>query len=139
VARRERVARAHLPGRAGRHRLAPEPEQHEPPPTTLRAAVWEPFVGLLARHRALEMLAFVLTYKSPTSSRRPHAAVLIDMGYQRRRPRLRLATVGLAATLLGTFLGGFGTRLLGLGTRLWLFGFLQTFATLGYCCSRGAP
>src|SRR5262249_51967968 len=28
-------------------RLAPEPEEHEPPPTTLRAAVWEPFLGLL--------------------------------------------------------------------------------------------
>src|SRR5205807_1478993 len=38
---------------------APEPERDVPAPTSLRNAVWEPFLGFLARHRALEILAFV--------------------------------------------------------------------------------
>src|SRR5207245_4925779 len=49
------------------------------------------------------------------------------------------ATVGLGATLLGTFLGGFFTTLIGLGHSLWLFGFLQTFANVGYFVLAGMP
>lgn len=42
---------------------APEPEERTPAPTTLREAVWLPFIGFLGRHRAIEILAFVLLYK----------------------------------------------------------------------------
>jgi MFS family permease len=42
---------------------APEPEAQAPAPTSLRAAVWEPFVGFLAQHRAIEILAFVVFFK----------------------------------------------------------------------------
>ena len=34
---------------------APEPEGVAPGPGSLRAAVWEPFLGILSRHRALEI------------------------------------------------------------------------------------
>ena len=43
--------------------FAPEPERPPTPPQSLREAVFEPFVGLLAQHRALEILAFVVLYK----------------------------------------------------------------------------
>src|SRR5262249_20638444 len=42
---------------------APDPEEQPVPPRTLREAVWHPFIGFLSRHRALEILAFVLLYK----------------------------------------------------------------------------
>ena len=42
---------------------APEPSATGAPPRTLREAVWNPFLGFLSRHRALEILAFVLLYK----------------------------------------------------------------------------
>src|SRR5262249_43886015 len=44
----------------------------------------------------------------------------------------------LAASLGGTFLGGVVTTLIGLGHSLWLFGFLQTFASLGYVLLAGS-
>ena len=119
---------------------APEPERPLPAPTTLRAAVWEPFLGLLARHRALEILAFVILYKfSDQLAQALIRPFLGQMGYSAFDRGFALATVGLGATLLGTFLGGFFTTLIGLGHSLWLFGFLQTFANVGYFFLAGMP
>jgi PAT family beta-lactamase induction signal transducer AmpG len=42
------------------------------------------------------------------------------------------ATIGLIATLAGTFLGGAVTTAIGLGHALWLFGALQIISNLGY-------
>ncbi len=112
---------------------APEPEEQPVAPRTLREAVWQPFLGFLARHRALEILAFVLLYKFAdqltTSLTRPF---LIDMGYSAYHRGVALATVGMASTIAGAFVGGWATTLMGLGHSLWAFGILQTFASLGY-------
>jgi PAT family beta-lactamase induction signal transducer AmpG len=120
--------------------LAPEPAEQPARPATLREAVWQPFLALLARHRALEILAFVVLYKLADNLAmaliRPF---LIDMGYSETDRGVALATIGLAASLGGTFLGGVVTTLIGLGHSLWLFGFLQTFASLGYVLLSGSP
>ncbi len=112
---------------------APEPERRETAPKTLRDAVWLPFLGMLSRPRALEILAFVVTYKLAdalsTALVRPF---LIDMGYSADDRGFALATVGLAATLIGTFFGGSITQAMGLGRALWTFGVLQAFANIGY-------
>jgi PAT family beta-lactamase induction signal transducer AmpG len=112
---------------------APEPEEQVPAPRSLREAVWHPFLGFLGRHRALELLAFVLLYKIADqlaqSLTRPF---LIDMGYSADHRGIALATVGMAATIAGAFLGGWLTTLAGLGHSLWIFGFLQIFSNLGY-------
>jgi PAT family beta-lactamase induction signal transducer AmpG len=42
------------------------------------------------------------------------------------------ATIGNAAAIAGTFLGGLLTQSLGLGRALWIFGFLQMVSNLGY-------
>ena len=119
---------------------APEPETALPPPQSLREAVWLPFLGLLARHRALEILAFVILYKLADNLAgaltRPF---LIDMGYDEFDRGVALATVGLAATLLGTFSGGLVTTLVGLGHALWVFGFLQIFSNVGYVLVADSP
>jgi PAT family beta-lactamase induction signal transducer AmpG len=112
---------------------SPEPEVAVPSPPTLRQAVWEPFLGFLTRHRALEILAFVFFYKFADnlaqSLQRPF---LVDMGYDNIDRGLALGTVGLIFTLVGTFVGGAVTSSLGLGHSLWIFGLLQIFSNLGF-------
>jgi PAT family beta-lactamase induction signal transducer AmpG len=112
---------------------APEPEEQTPAPRTLREAVWHPFLGFLARHRALEMLAFVLLYKvSEQLTQALTRPFLIDMGYNADQRGIALATVGMMATIVGAFLGGWVTTLAGLGHSLWVFGVLQIFSNIGY-------
>jgi PAT family beta-lactamase induction signal transducer AmpG len=112
---------------------APEPETPTPAPKTLRDAVWLPFLGFLARHRALEILAFVLLYKfSDQLTQALTRPFLIDMGYNADHRGIALATVGMFATIAGAFVGGWVTTLVGLGHALWAFGFLQVFSNIGY-------
>ena len=112
---------------------APEPEEQQPPPRSLRDAVWLPFLGFLARHRALEILAFVLLYKfADQLAQALTRPFLIDMGYNADHRGIALATVGMVATIVGAFIGGWVTTLVGLGHSLWIFGFLQVFSNLGY-------
>jgi PAT family beta-lactamase induction signal transducer AmpG len=112
---------------------APEPEVAAAAPKTLREAVWHPFLGFLSRHRALEMLTFVVLYKfADNLAQALTRPFLIDMGYSADHRGIALATVGLAATLSGAFVGGWVTTLVGLGHSLWIFGFLQIFSNLGY-------
>jgi PAT family beta-lactamase induction signal transducer AmpG len=112
---------------------APEPEDRVPTPKNLREAIWYPFLGVFQRSRALEILAFVACYKLADNLAgallRPF---LIDMGYSAFDRGVALATVGLAASLTGTFLGGVLTTFLGLGHSLWIFGGLQIFSNVGY-------
>jgi PAT family beta-lactamase induction signal transducer AmpG len=113
--------------------LAPEPEAKIQSPPTLRQAVWEPFLGFLSRHRALEILAFVIFYKFADnlaqSLQRPF---LDEMGYNAIDVGVALGTIGLAGTVIGTLFGGAVTTTLGLGHSLWIFGLLQIFSNLGF-------
>lgn len=112
---------------------APEAEDRPTAPKTLRAAIWYPFLGVFQRSRALEILAFVACYKLADNLAgallRPF---LIDLGYSAFDRGVALATVGLAASLTGTFIGGMLTTFLGLGHSLWVFGLLQIFSNVGY-------
>jgi PAT family beta-lactamase induction signal transducer AmpG len=112
---------------------SPEPEVQAPPPQSLREAVWQPFLSFLTRPRALEILAFVVLYKFADqlyqSLTRPF---LIDMGYNADQRGIALATIGVAGTVVGSFIGGWVTTLAGLGHSLWIFGFLQLFSNVGY-------
>jgi len=112
---------------------SPEPAGLPPAPRSLREAVWLPFVGFLARRRALEILAFVILYRLTDnlaqSLQRPF---LVEMGYSDFDRGFALSTIGLAGTLIGVFLGGAATAPLGLGRSLWIFGVLQAFSNLGY-------
>ncbi len=118
---------------------APEPEGVGAAPRTLREAVWHPFLGVLAKYRALEILAFVILYKlSDNLAAALLRPFLFDMGYSAFDRGLAVATVGLALTLFGTFVGGAMTTSWGLGHCLWLFGFLQIFAHVGYILLTGS-
>jgi MFS transporter, PAT family, beta-lactamase induction signal transducer AmpG len=112
---------------------APEPREAVVAPKSLREAAWYPFVGFLSRHRALGILAFLLLYKlADNLAQALQRPFLVDMGYSDFDRGVALATVGLFGSLFGVFLGGVLTEVIGLGRALWIFGFLQTFASLGY-------
>jgi len=101
--------------------------------SSLRAAVWEPFVGFLSKARALELLAFVVLYKLADNLAgalvRPF---LVQVGFNDFDVGVATATIGLVTTLAGTFLGGMLTTAIGLGHALWAFGLLQILSNLGY-------
>jgi PAT family beta-lactamase induction signal transducer AmpG len=112
---------------------APEPEERVPPPRTMREALWLPFIGFLARHRALEILCFVMLYKfADNLAQALTRPFLIDMGISADHRGIAVATLGLVATIGGAFIGGWVTTLAGLGHSLWIFGFLQVFSNFGY-------
>jgi PAT family beta-lactamase induction signal transducer AmpG len=113
---------------------APKPDSADAAaPRSLREAVWDPFVGFLAIQRAWEILAFVVLYKLADNLAgalvRPF---LVQAGFNNVDVGVATATIGLFATLAGTFLGGALTTGLGLGHALWLFGALQIISNLGY-------
>jgi PAT family beta-lactamase induction signal transducer AmpG len=114
-------------------RFAPEPEVSPEPPRTLREAVWDPFVGLLAQRRALEILAFVVLFKlSDHLTQALTGPFLIQVGFSGVDVGVGAGTVGLFAIIGGTFLGGILTQTRGLGPALWISGLLQILSNLGY-------
>jgi PAT family beta-lactamase induction signal transducer AmpG len=119
---------------------APEPPRQPAQPATLREAVWEPLVSLWSRPRAFEILAFVVCYKLADNLAgaliRPF---LVDMGYSDTDRGVALATIGLVATLSGTFIGGLVTTAMGLGHALWAFGILQVSSNFGYILVAESP
>jgi PAT family beta-lactamase induction signal transducer AmpG len=112
---------------------SPEPEEAVAAPRTLREAVWLPFVGFLGRHRAIEILGFVIFYKfADNLAQALLRPFLIDLGYSAIDRGVALTTIATFATLGGAFLGGVLTNMMGLGPSLWVFGLLQIVSNLGY-------
>jgi PAT family beta-lactamase induction signal transducer AmpG len=112
---------------------ADEPEVRQVAPTTLREAVWEPFLGLLARPRAIEILAFVVLFKLADafaqSLQRPFFR---EIGFDLWDVGIVSSTIGTVGIMVGTFVGGLLTNSLGLGRALWITGFLQALSNVGY-------
>ncbi len=112
---------------------APEPAGLPAPPRTLREAVWGPFVGFLAQHRALEILSFVVLYKlADNLTQALTRPFLVQTGFNDFDVGIATATVGQSAAIVGAVLGGVLTDRMGLGRALWVFGLLQMFSNLGY-------
>ena len=113
--------------------LAPEPPQAFEDPKTLREAVWYPFLGFLRRHRALEILIFVLLFKfGDNFAQALLRPFLNDMGYTALQRGAHLGNISLVMTLTGAIAGSAATNVIGLGPALWIFGGLQMFSNLGY-------
>jgi PAT family beta-lactamase induction signal transducer AmpG len=95
--------------------------------------VFEPFVGIFRKSRAIEIIAFLLLYKFGenlgTAVIRPF---LIKKCFVPEDVGLATATIGLTGIILGTFFGGWMTDRIGLGKALWIFGFLQAVGSLSY-------
>jgi PAT family beta-lactamase induction signal transducer AmpG len=87
----------------------------------------------LTRKDALAALAFVVLYKfTDAFSGTMTAPFVIDLGFSRNDYAAIVKGVGLAATLIGGFAGGFVARTYSLSTSLWIGGVLQAVANLAF-------
>ncbi len=113
--------------------FAPEPQQQFEDPKSMKEAIWFPFLGFLRRHRALEILIFVLLFKfGDNFAQALLRPFLNDMGYTALQRGAHLGNISLVMTLTGAIAGSAATNVIGLGPALWIFGTLQMFSNLGY-------
>src|SRR4030088_40580 len=89
------------------------------------------FSEFLVRKDALAALAFVVLYKfTDAFSGTMTAPFVIDLGFTRNDYAAIVKGVGLAATLIGGFAGGFVARRYSLAASQWIGGVLQAVANL---------
>ncbi len=113
--------------------FAPEPPSVEGRPQTLKDALWKPFVGMLGRPRALEIISFVLLYRLADSIAGALVSpFLLQKGFSSFDVGVVRGGVGVAGTLLGTILGGALAGRAGVGRALWICGVLQIVSNSGY-------
>src|SRR5882724_5768535 len=91
------------------------------------------FSEFLVRKHAWAALAFVVLFKfTDAFSGTMTAPFVIDLGFTRNDYAAIVKGVGLAATLIGGFAGGFIARRYPLATSLWIGGVLQALANLSF-------
>jgi MFS transporter, PAT family, beta-lactamase induction signal transducer AmpG len=104
---------------------------------TAVARVAEAAVGAFAdfryRDQAVVILAFVVLFKfTDALSGAMTAPFVIDLGFSRNEYAAIIKGVGLIATLVGGFAGGFVARAYPLAACLWIGGIVQAVANLGF-------
>jgi len=91
------------------------------------------FSEFLMRKDATAALAFVVLFKfTDAFSGTMTAPFVIDLGFSRNDYAAIVKGVGLAATLIGGFAGGFVARRYSLAASLWIGGVLQAVANLSF-------
>jgi MFS transporter, PAT family, beta-lactamase induction signal transducer AmpG len=91
------------------------------------------FSEFLGRKDAWAALAFVVLFKfTDAFSGTMTAPFVIDLGFTRNDYAAIVKGVGLAATLIGGFAGGFVARRYSLAASLWIGGVLQAVANLSF-------
>jgi PAT family beta-lactamase induction signal transducer AmpG len=98
----------------------------------MRAAIGA-FSEFLGRKDAIAALAFIVLFKfTDAFSGSMTAPFVIDLGFTRNDYAAIVKGVGLAATLIGGFAGGFVARRYSLAASLWIGGLLQAVANLSF-------
>ncbi len=91
------------------------------------------FMDFLTRDAAIVVLVFVVLFKfTDALSGAMTAPFVIKLGFSRDEYAAIVKGVGLAATLIGGFAGGFVARAFPLATSLWIGGLVQAVANLGF-------
>jgi MFS transporter, PAT family, beta-lactamase induction signal transducer AmpG len=91
------------------------------------------FSEFLTRKDAMAALAFVVLFKfTDAFSGTMTAPFVIDLGFTRNDYAAIVKGVGLAATLIGGFAGGFVARRYPLAISLWIGGVVQALANLSF-------
>ena len=105
----------------------------ESPLRRVAIAAYAAFADFLTRDAALTVLAFVILFKfTDALAGTMTAPFVIDLGFTRNEYAAIIKGVGLAATLIGGFAGGFVARAYSLATSLWIGGLLQAVANLAF-------
>ncbi len=110
--------------------MGPEPKTSGAP-KTLRAAVVEPLKEFFGRRGAWEIVLFILLYKLDTSTATSlMTKFFMDVGFTKTDIGAVTKVFGLAATIVGTLIGGALMPRLGMKRALIVFGILQGSTTL---------
>ena len=116
--------------------LIKEPLLEVIPPKTIKEAVIEPFVEFINRKgikEAILVLLFIFLYKIGDSMATALATpFFMDLGFSMTEIGVIAKTVGLWASIVGGIVGGILMIKIGINRALWIFGFMQMFATLSF-------
>ena len=116
--------------------LIKEPLLKVIPPKTIKEAVIEPFVEFINRKgikEAILVLLFIFLYKIGDSMSTALATpFFMDLGFSMTEIGVIAKTVGLWASIVGGIVGGILMIKIGINRALWIFGFMQMFATLSF-------
>jgi PAT family beta-lactamase induction signal transducer AmpG len=109
------------------------PAERRNPLLRVAEAALGAFSEFLTRDMAFVALAFVVLYKfTDAFAGAMTAPFVIDLGFSRNEYAAIIKGVGLAATLIGGFAGGFVARAYPLAASLWIGGVLQAIANLAF-------
>jgi len=113
---------------------APEPETVVTPPRSLWAAIVEPLLEFFSRPGVWALVALVVLYKlgDAAALSLSTAFFIKGVGFTAAEVGAVAKTVGIAATILGTVVGGLTFARLGLLRALLIFGVLQAATNLLY-------
>src|SRR6267154_400148 len=101
--------------------------------TRVARTAYTAFTEFLSRDAAVAVLIFVVLFKfTDALAGAMTAPFVIKIGFSRDEYAAVVKGVGLAATLLGGFAGGFVARAYPLSTSLWIGGVLQALANLAF-------
>ena len=101
--------------------------------TRVARTAFTAFTEFLSRDAAIAVLVFVVLFKfTDALAGAMTAPFVIKIGFSRDEYAAVVKGVGLAATLLGGFAGGFVARAYPLSTSLWIGGVLQALANLAF-------
>ena len=113
-----------------------EPPRAHQQPTTLQAAIVEPFNEFFSRQgiqQALLILAFMLLYKLGDSMATALATPFyLDMGFSKTEIGVVAKQAALWPMIIGGIAGGILMLKIGINRALWLFGFVQIISILGF-------
>ncbi|MFT3734975.1 MAG: AmpG family muropeptide MFS transporter [Rhodocyclaceae bacterium] len=113
-----------------------EPGAAIKPPKSLQEAVVEPFHEFFSRNgirSALWVLGFILFYKLGDSLCTALATPFyLDMGFTKTEIGLIAKNAGLWPNVIGGLLGGIWMLRTGINRALWIFGFVQAIAIVGF-------
>ncbi len=105
----------------------------ENPVKRVALVAYAAFSDFLTRDMALTVIVFVVLFKfTDALAGVMTAPFVIDLGFSRNEYAAIIKGVGLAATLIGGFAGGFVARAYPLATSLWIGGVLQAVANLAF-------
>jgi PAT family beta-lactamase induction signal transducer AmpG len=116
--------------------LIKEPLLKVMPPKTVKEAVIEPFMEFINRKgikEAILILLFIFLYKIGDSMATALATPFyMNLGFSMTEIGVIAKTVGFWASIIGGILGGILMIKIGINRALWIFGFMQMFATLSF-------
>ena len=116
--------------------LISEPKLKSSPPKTIKEAIVDPFKEFLGRKgtkNALLILLFIFLYKIGDSMATALAnPFYLDLGFSMTEIGIIAKNAGLWTSIAGGIIGGIWMVKLGINRALWIFGFLQMFATLSF-------